>query len=783
MEQLHGVIHINKKLCVSLISILLLLSPSLINAQEIKNLSDPSEILYVGGYGPGNYSKIQDAIDNASERDTIFVFNGTYCENVYVNKRLNIIGEIKDSVIINGQQIADTLTLCSNGNTIFNLKIVNSGDFDAGLKLNSNSNLIENCIIENCWDGIEIGSAEYNTISNCEIRSNNWSGIIFFNSKNNTIDKCDIHSNSDGLLIISSSYNEIKNSEIRSNIAEGIELEQVSIKNIFQNNSVNDNGGYGLFTYWDSDETYIYRCEFKNNNIGIAIGSPSRGGSKKTQIISCDILNNEDSGVYYMGDGLLSSGTQVNYCNIYGNKYGIFTRNSPRIHINAKYNWWGSKFGPKMFGSARSIYYQFFNSRITVYPWLKSPFELPDFEELNQITENDIAKEGVLLLKGYLEDFKAIMKEKINSIISRDGTYNFGLEEVNSRVYNYQMMPLPTYPNNTLFVGGSGPNNYSKIQDAIDNSSNGDNIFVFNGEYSEKLAISKSIQITGETKDNVIINGKNYSNTILVKSDQVTLGNLTIMNSCDFDAGVKINSNNNVVYNCKIINNWDGIELNKASFNYIFDCEIRSNNREGVYLFLSDNNTFFNCISNENLEGFWLDSSNGNRFENCIINNTHEEGIQADNSCDNIFYNCKLTSIGHGYAFFFKLGSNNNLIYKCNISKNGVGLFFASKIDIYGPSDNIVVFSKIVDNIGAGIFFLGDGKLMGNNEIHYNNIYGNAYGISTLSSIDCFINAQQNWWGSNYGPKLFVFGFGESIRWNLQSGKIYFYPWLSEPIE
>ncbi|MBP1662308.1 MAG: hypothetical protein H6P94_557, partial [Thermoplasmatales archaeon] len=29
--------------------------------------------LYVGGSGPGNYTKIQDAIDNASDGDTIFV--------------------------------------------------------------------------------------------------------------------------------------------------------------------------------------------------------------------------------------------------------------------------------------------------------------------------------------------------------------------------------------------------------------------------------------------------------------------------------------------------------------------------------------------------------------------------------------------------------------------------------------------------------------------------------------------------------------------------------------
>ena len=31
--------------------------------------------LYVGGNGSGNYTKIQDAIDNASDGDTVFVFD------------------------------------------------------------------------------------------------------------------------------------------------------------------------------------------------------------------------------------------------------------------------------------------------------------------------------------------------------------------------------------------------------------------------------------------------------------------------------------------------------------------------------------------------------------------------------------------------------------------------------------------------------------------------------------------------------------------------------------
>ncbi|UCD12997.1 MAG: hypothetical protein JSW60_05370, partial [Thermoplasmatales archaeon] len=59
-------------------------------------------IFYVGDNGSGNYSSIQDAIDNASGGDTINVFNGLYNENIILNKSINLVGENKDSTIING---------------------------------------------------------------------------------------------------------------------------------------------------------------------------------------------------------------------------------------------------------------------------------------------------------------------------------------------------------------------------------------------------------------------------------------------------------------------------------------------------------------------------------------------------------------------------------------------------------------------------------------------------------------------------------------------------------
>ncbi|MCJ7697962.1 MAG: hypothetical protein MUO73_06505, partial [Thermoplasmata archaeon] len=57
--------------------------------------------LYVGGSGPGNYTTIQAAINNATNGDTIFVYNNTYNENIDTKlKKISLMGEERDITII-----------------------------------------------------------------------------------------------------------------------------------------------------------------------------------------------------------------------------------------------------------------------------------------------------------------------------------------------------------------------------------------------------------------------------------------------------------------------------------------------------------------------------------------------------------------------------------------------------------------------------------------------------------------------------------------------------------
>ncbi|MCD6299122.1 MAG: hypothetical protein J7L93_00765, partial [Thermoplasmata archaeon] len=91
---------------------------------------------------------------------------------------------------------------------------------------------------------------------------------------------------------------------------------------------------------------------------------------------------------------------------------------------------------------------------------------------------------------------------------------------------------------------------YSSIQNAIDNVSSGDIIYVFDGTYEENLFIEKSIQLVGES--NVILDGIENHNAMYVIADNILISNFTIKNGAE--SGIFINGNlgghNVTVENC-----------------------------------------------------------------------------------------------------------------------------------------------------------------------------------------------------------------------------------------
>ena len=107
-----------------------------------KSLSSRGEWLYVGGNGPGNYTRIQYAIDDASDGDTIIVYSGTYYEHVNVNKQLFLKGTKLD-----GQDIPliynRVITIYNDSCSLENFSVQNH-EVQNGVHVLSDFNIIKN---------------------------------------------------------------------------------------------------------------------------------------------------------------------------------------------------------------------------------------------------------------------------------------------------------------------------------------------------------------------------------------------------------------------------------------------------------------------------------------------------------------------------------------------------------------------------------------------------------------------------------------------------------------
>ncbi len=185
----------------------------------------------------------------------------------------------------------------------------------------------------------------------------------------------------------------------------------------------------------------------------------------------------------------------------------------------------------------------------------------------------------------------------------------------------------PMTTESILYVGGSGPNNYTKIQDAINDTTNGDTVFVYDDSspYEENLVVDKSITLLGENKDTTILHGINpFNRTILIQASSVTFEGFTITDSC---IAIRIESDNNIITGNKIFNNTCGIYLNSSIGNVISGNLISSNMYDGVKLIDSESLVTLNNITGNGRSGVYIysfhlhDNDNSTIEKNNIVGN------------------------------------------------------------------------------------------------------------------------------------------------------------------
>jgi len=257
----------------------------------------------------------------------------------------------------------------------------------------------------------------------------------------------------------------------------------------------------------------------------------------------------------------------------------------------------------------------------------------------------------------------------------------------------------------TFYVGGAGEGNYSSIQDAIDNASTGDTVFVYNGTYYENVIINKTINLIGESKKNTVIDGGGGGNVIYMSADWVNITNFTIVNSgygiVSPYAGINFHSasSDNIILNCNISDNWYGVWLRGGDRNSIIDCTI-SNSSDGIlfekYTY-SKNNNIINCSISRCGAGISFEHSSDNNVINCNISNNWW-GIYFDSSSSTITNN---TLNNNTYGLIIPYNSKATIPKMYGNFVNGInfdGTVIPDEKMYYYNEQDIVIENRICDS-------------------------------------------------------------------------------------
>lgn len=217
-----------------------------------------------------DYETIQDAMDapETSDGHTIQVDAGVYSEHLIVYKSLKLVGEDRNTTIIDGDGIGTVVVITANNVQISGFTIRNSGsDFCSGICLTfSNNTMIEGNLIKNNEWGVWLEYAHGNLITENIVSNNNYGGIFLGNSTNNSISRNVIIGNTMyGTLLERSYINAITGNTMAENWV-GLSLAIDSNNNTVSSNAIgNNDDGIHLFSSFND----IFENTIANNWYGI----------------------------------------------------------------------------------------------------------------------------------------------------------------------------------------------------------------------------------------------------------------------------------------------------------------------------------------------------------------------------------------------------------------------------------------------------------------------------------------------------------------------------------
>lgn len=337
------------------------------------NLDDGNREIYVNcendDFGMGTidnpYKTFKQALDNASDGDTIYIASGIYNSpkqdiSLVINKTLTIKA-LGENVVFDGEYQNSLFTIDKDNVVLDGLTFKNGKNTNGGalyFSNASNTQILNSVFMDNEAGSSGNGGAIYfgpdsqnNTIINSTFRNNVatfFGAVVFWYSSNNKVLDCEFISNSgtygSAMIFYYSSNNTVMNSTFRNNRATNGNgainfwaCDSTSVINsTFLNNRASGYGGaLGFMSF--SDRNNIINSTFIGNRASDGGGAIYMGYTSTNYILNSIFINNNapNSGAMYLFTTdhcvLLNSIILNNTAFAYDSQYLV-----------ADYNWWGN---------------------------------------------------------------------------------------------------------------------------------------------------------------------------------------------------------------------------------------------------------------------------------------------------------------------------------------------------------------------------------------------------------------------------------------------------------
>ncbi len=544
---------ISKKLHIVRYSMILLIFISCIGIVSAATIT-------VGDSGK-DHTTISAAVSNASSGDIILVSDGTYTENVVVNKAVTIISENGAASTLVQSTGSHIISISSDNVTISGFNITCTvPSTHAGIYVSSasNCNISDNKLNGNCY-GIYLASSSNNTLSNNNANNNEYGIYLEGSSNYNTLTSNNVSSNTDYGIYLDHSSNNTLTSNIASDNRYGINLGSSSNNTLISNNA-SSNTGYGISLSYASNNTLTSNNASSNTIIGIYLSSASNN-----TLTSNNANSNTPHGIYLDSS---SNNTLTGNNASSNNYYGICldsSSNNTLTSNNANNNEYG-------------IYLDDSNNNTLT----------------NNLMSSNSYNFGISI--SYLEDFLHDINEsnlvdgkplyywtnRSNEEVPSDAGAVYVINSTNITVKDIELANVDAgilfaYTNNSTIQNVTVSKGYTSVLFAYTNNSTIQNVTVSEGFIGVQLVFSSYNILDAITANNTAcgiyldyssynaLTSNNANNNeygiYLLDSSNNTLSNNSVINNSIYDFNSESTSSANIIENLVLTNNFTEISF------------------------------------------------------------------------------------------------------------------------------------------------------------------------------------------------------------------------------